>query len=68
MLIRAKDSVLVFIDMQERLVPAMQAPTLTLRTKPLLLDAARVCEVPALLTEQYPEGLGPTVHDNECII
>ena len=31
MLIRAEESVLVVIDMQERLVPAMQAPARTIR-------------------------------------
>ena len=61
MLIRAKDSILVVIDMQERLVPAMQAPARTLKNARLLLTAARACDVPALLTEQYPNGLGRTV-------
>ncbi len=61
MLIRAADSVLVVIDMQERLVPAMQAPALTLKNTRLLLQAADNCSVPTLLTEQYPQGLGPTV-------
>ncbi len=37
MLIRAKESALVVTDIQERLVPAMQAPARTLsNTKPLL--------------------------------
>jgi nicotinamidase-related amidase len=61
MLIRADDSVLVVIDMQERLVPAMQAPARTLRNARTLLRAAELVSVPVLLTEQYPEGLGRTV-------
>lgn len=61
MLIRAKDSVLVVIDMQERLVPAMLAPARTLKNTRLLIEAAGEVEVPVLLTEQYPEGLGHTV-------
>ncbi|HMQ92868.1 MAG TPA: hydrolase [Amaricoccus sp.] len=61
MLIRAKDSVLVVIDVQERLVPAVQAPARTLRNTQTLLAAARECSVPVILTEQYPEGLGSTV-------
>ena len=63
MLIRAADSALIVIDMQERLVPAMQAPARTLRNTKLLLTAAESCAVPAILTEQYPDGLGPTVPD-----
>ncbi len=61
MLIRAKDSALVVIDMQERLVPAMQAPARTIRNTRLLLHAARKTGVPAILTEQYPKGLGHTI-------
>lgn len=61
MLIRASDSVLVIIDMQERLVPAMQAPARTLKNAKLLLQSAQACSVPSLLTEQYPKGLGRTV-------
>ena len=61
MLIRAEDSVLVVIDMQERLVPAMQAPARTIKNTRKLLSAAREVDVPVILTEQYPEGLGRTV-------
>jgi nicotinamidase-related amidase len=63
MLIRAKESVLIVIDMQERLVPAMQAPARTLANTKLLLHAAKENAVPVLLTEQYPQGLGPTVSE-----
>ena len=61
MLIRANDSALVVIDMQERLVPAMLAPARTLKNAALLITAAREMHVPVLLTEQYPEGLGRTM-------
>ena len=61
MLIRAADSVLVVIDMQEKLVPAMQAPARTIRNTRNLLRGAEELSVPILLTEQYPKGLGPTV-------
>jgi len=61
MLIRARDSVLVVIDMQERLVPAMQAPARTIKNARLLLQAAQKTDVPAILTEQYPKGLGHTI-------
>lgn len=61
MLIKASESALVAIDMQERLVPAMVAPARTLRNTSLLIEAAREMSVPVLLTEQYPTGLGHTV-------
>lgn len=61
MLIRASDSALIVIDMQERLVPAMLAPARTIRNTLTLIAAATEVGVPTLLTEQYPKGLGPTV-------
>lgn len=63
MLIRAEESALLVIDMQERLVPAMQAPARTIRNTRRLIAAAREMDVPVLLTEQYPKGLGSTVRE-----
>jgi nicotinamidase-related amidase len=61
MLIRADESCLVVIDMQERLVPAMQAPARTIRNARTLVTAADALDIPVILTEQYPKGLGATV-------
>jgi nicotinamidase-related amidase len=61
MLIKAQDSVLIVIDMQERLVSAMVEPDHTIKNTRLLLQVAEKTMVPALLTEQYPEGLGATI-------
>ena len=47
--------------MQERLVPAMMAPARTIKNTRLLLKAAEKTGVPALLSEQYPQGLGATI-------
>jgi nicotinamidase-related amidase len=63
MLIRAAQSALIVIDMQERLVPAMQAPARTIRNALRLIAAAQEMDVPILLTEQYPKGLGRTVRE-----
>jgi nicotinamidase-related amidase len=61
MLIRSAESVLAVIDMQARLVPAMQAPARTIRNTRTLLAGAQELDIPILVTEQYPEGLGATV-------
>ena len=60
-LIKARESVLIVIDMQERLISAMAAPAHAIKNTQLLLQVAAKTMVPALLTEQYPEGLGLTV-------
>ncbi len=65
MLIRAEESALVVIDMQERLVPAMQAPARTIRNTRTLCAGAREMGVPVVMTEQYPQGLGRTVPELE---
>jgi nicotinamidase-related amidase len=62
-LARGDDSVLVLVDIQERLGAAM-APTAlagVIRNARILLQAAMRLETPALVTEQYPKGLGPLV-------
>ncbi len=59
----AEKAVLVVIDIQERLVPAMpQDVYLRLRnTVKILVDAATLLGVPIVTTEQYPKGIGHTV-------
>lgn len=61
MLIQAATSCLVVIDIQDRLAAAMQAPAQTVKNAQLLLTAAAELDVPVLVTEQYPKGLGRTV-------
>lgn len=51
------------IDIQTRLTAAMPQETMqaAIRNSEILATAAKLLEVPALLTEQYPKGLGHTV-------
>jgi len=59
----ANKAVLVVIDIQERLVPAMpQEIYLRLRnTVGILIQAAGMLGIPVVTTEQYPKGIGHTV-------
>jgi nicotinamidase-related amidase len=54
-------SVLCLIDLQERLVPAIDGGGEVVANAGRLLAAAEELGVPVLMTEQNPEGLGPTV-------
>lgn len=56
---RAETSLLV-VDVQERLLPAMFEAERVVRHGALLARAARRLNVPIVVTEQYPEKLGPT--------
>ncbi|HKK14270.1 MAG TPA: hydrolase [Gammaproteobacteria bacterium] len=61
-LARADTGALVVIDVQERLAGAMDPAdrTRVLRNAAILLQAAGLLEVPTVVTQQYPKGLGPT--------
>jgi len=56
----AADSVLLVIDVQDKLLAAIPGADALVCNLTFLLDAARLLDVPVLATEQYPQGLGPT--------
>lgn len=60
---RADRSVLVIIDVQERLCPAMADPRRVLHNGARLVKGAQRLGVPVVATEQYPQGIGPTMID-----
>jgi nicotinamidase-related amidase len=71
----AEKTVLVVIDVQERLVPAMPEDIyLRLRnTVAMLVEVAGLLGIPVVTTEQYPKGIGHTVPElaaacNETVI
>jgi nicotinamidase-related amidase len=53
-------SVVVAIDLQGRLAQVVHESGVVLDATRRLLQVAALFEVPVILTEQYPEGLGPT--------
>jgi nicotinamidase-related amidase len=63
MLIKAEQSLLLLIDLQERLAPAIADIDAVLQNNVWLVEVARRLEVPVAATVQYPAGLGPTVPD-----
>ncbi len=60
-----EDALLVVVDVQERLVPAIDGDLYAVSRKniPLMIEAASTLGVPILVTEQDPTGLGRTVAD-----
>lgn len=61
--LEADKAVLVVIDIQERLVTAMPQKVYgrMLETVSMLVQAAKLLNVPIVTTEQYPKGIGHTV-------
>lgn len=60
-MINREDAVLVAIDFQEKLMPAMSDPERLSETVVKLAKGICALEIPVLVTQQYTKGLGPTV-------
>ncbi len=60
MLLDVSESQLVLVDFQARLMPAMTDGPAVLANAVRLAQAAVLLDVPVVLTEQYPQGLGHT--------
>lgn len=58
--IQATTSSLLVVDLQERLLPAIDQGAEVIAHTVWLMQIARQLGVPTVLTEQYPRGLGPT--------
>ncbi|WP_317380658.1 isochorismatase family protein [uncultured Intestinimonas sp.] len=56
----AEDAVLLIIDVQTKLMAAMEETPRVFRNTGILLTAAKALDIPVVVTEQYPKGLGPT--------
>ena len=65
MLIEAAKSCLLIVDMQERLLPVIHEATRVADNCATLIEAAEKLDLPIILSEQYPKGLGPTVPELE---
>lgn len=61
MLLDRERSTLLVVDVQARLAPAVKDGDGVVARVGILLDAARRLGVPAIVSEQYPKGLGSTV-------
>ncbi|MCB1930870.1 MAG: hydrolase [Candidatus Accumulibacter sp.] len=61
MLIRTDRSSLLLVDLQERLYPAIDDAARVLEASLWLTRLAQRLGVPVICSEQYPQGLGPTM-------
>ena len=61
MLMNRDQSVLLVVDIQERLLPHFHDGQALLDHAVWLVRVAQRLGVPVMLTEQYPQGIGPTV-------
>lgn len=74
MLMHREKSRLLVIDLQEKLMPSINSADQLLKHCSWLINVAREMQIPTLVSEQYPKGLGHTLAPiksllpNDCII
>jgi len=58
-------SVFILVDMQEKLLAPMDKSDTAriIARQKIMLNAARELQIPVIVTEQYPRGLGKTSHE-----
>ena len=61
--LKREDCILVAIDYQERLAPAMADRERLMEASAKLIEGFRILNLPILITQQYPKGLGQTVEE-----
>lgn len=59
--LKQDEAVLLVIDIQERLAPVMYSGDQVIDNANILLQVSSTLDIPVIVTEQYPKGLGKTV-------
>lgn len=63
-----RPTVLVVIDGQDKLVQAVSGAREVVANTKKLIQGARLFELPVIVTEQNPKGLGPTIPDPQELL
>ncbi len=61
MRIETDQTLAIVIDIQEKLFPHMNQKELLLQNCEKLIKGLKLLEIPFVLNEQYPQGIGPTI-------
>lgn len=68
MRILREDSIGLVIDIQERLVPAMEEKEVFVENSKKLIQGLQILNLPLLVTQQYTKGLGETIEEVKTLI
>jgi nicotinamidase-related amidase len=68
MRILRENSVGLVIDIQERLVPAMEENEIFVENSKKLIQGLQILGLPLLVTQQYTKGLGETIDEVKALI
>uniref|UniRef100_A0A7V4N429 Isochorismatase family protein n=1 Tax=Thermodesulfobacterium geofontis TaxID=1295609 RepID=A0A7V4N429_9BACT len=64
-LINTEETLIIITDIQEKLIRAMDEDVVkeVIKNNLILIETAKLFNIPIILTEQYPKGLGKTVEE-----
>lgn len=68
MRILRENTIGLVIDIQERLVPAMEESEVFVENSKKLIQGLQILGLPLLVTQQYTKGLGETIEDVKALI
>lgn len=67
-MINTENTVFLMIDIQEKLVYMLKNSAEIAKNNFVLANAASILNVPVILTEQYPQGLGSTINQVKSFV
>ncbi len=68
MLIQSGNSALLVIDVQKKLLPGVYDHEALVENCQWLVEVAQLMGVPVIGSEQYPQGVGPTIESLRCLL
>jgi nicotinamidase-related amidase len=67
-LLEKENAVLLIVDIQERLAAVMGQKDQVVRNNQHLVELAKMIDIPVVVTEQYPKGLGRTLPELQATL
>jgi nicotinamidase-related amidase len=67
-ILNKEDAVLLVVDIQDRLATVMKDREKVVKNSLHLIELAKMIDLPVVVTEQYPKGLGRTVQEIQAVL
>jgi len=67
-MLTTKNTCLVVVDIQEKLLPMMAEPERVVKNTAVLIQVAKALDIPILWCQQVPKVLGPTVGELSALL
>ncbi len=67
-ILNTEDALIVIVDIQEKLINATFNESVIRKKSEILVKMAKILNIPCIITEQYPKGLGNTISEISDIL